>query len=122
MSPLLLYLIVPQGTLAYVPQQAWIQNATLKDNILFGKEFNVEKYKTVVDVCALGPDLQMLPGGEQTEIGEKVITLLNILIIFPMHCILVQDVEIKVESQLYNHSQSYNQFFNIQLLRHNVIF
>ena len=61
-----------QGTIAYVPQQAWIQNATLKGNIIFGKEFNAEKYEKVIDVCALRPDLKMLPGGDQIEIGEKV--------------------------------------------------
>ena len=58
--------------MAYVPQQAWIQNATLKDNILFGKGDSHSLYKRTVDACALTPDLEILPAGDQTEIGEKV--------------------------------------------------
>lgn len=59
------------GSIAYVSQQAWIQNATLEENILFGKTGNKAMYNTIVDACALRPDLDMLPGGDQTEIGEK---------------------------------------------------
>ena len=61
-----------QGSTAYVPQQAWIQNATLKDNILFGKEHSEKRYKKIIEACALTPDIKILPGGDQTEIGEKV--------------------------------------------------
>ncbi|XP_049833464.1 multidrug resistance-associated protein 1-like [Schistocerca gregaria] len=64
-----------KGSIAYVPQQAWIQNATLKDNILFGKSLDQSSYLQIIDACALKPDLQMLPGGDQTEIGEKGINL-----------------------------------------------
>ncbi|XP_054060449.1 ATP-binding cassette sub-family C member 2 isoform X2 [Rissa tridactyla] len=64
-----------QGSLAYVPQQAWIQNATLKDNILFGSELDEARYQQVVKACALLPDLELLPAGDQTEIGEKGINL-----------------------------------------------
>ncbi|XP_061089116.1 ATP-binding cassette sub-family C member 3 isoform X3 [Conger conger] len=64
-----------RGSVAYVPQQAWIQNATLRDNILFGNPYNEQKYRGVLDACALTPDLEMLPGGDQTEIGEKGINL-----------------------------------------------
>jgi ATP-binding cassette, subfamily C (CFTR/MRP), member 1 len=63
------------GTIAYVPQQAWIQNATLQDNITFGKPFNKRFYDQVVSACALTADFAMLPGGDQTEIGEKGINL-----------------------------------------------
>ena len=55
-----------------MPQQAWIQNATVKDNILFGKAEDESLYQKTIKVCALEPDLQILPGGDQTEIGEKV--------------------------------------------------
>lgn len=58
--------------MAYVPQQAWIQNATLMDNILFGSKLDEQKFEEVVKACALEPDLKLLPGGTQTEIGEKV--------------------------------------------------
>uniref|UniRef100_A0A8C3P3N9 Uncharacterized protein n=1 Tax=Chrysemys picta bellii TaxID=8478 RepID=A0A8C3P3N9_CHRPI len=64
-----------QGSVAYVPQQAWIQNATLKDNILFGSELDEARYQRVVEACALLPDLKLLPGGDLTEIGEKVLAL-----------------------------------------------
>ncbi|KAJ8413727.1 hypothetical protein AAFF_G00082340 [Aldrovandia affinis] len=64
-----------RGSVAYVPQQAWIQNATLRDNILFGNPYNEQKYRCVLENCALMPDLEVLPGGDQTEIGEKGINL-----------------------------------------------
>lgn len=64
-----------RGSVAYVPQQAWIQNITLRDNILFGKPYNEQKYRSVLEACALTPDLEVLPGGDLTEIGEKGINL-----------------------------------------------
>uniref|UniRef100_A0A8C1Z2N0 Uncharacterized protein n=1 Tax=Cyprinus carpio TaxID=7962 RepID=A0A8C1Z2N0_CYPCA len=64
-----------KGSVAFVPQQAWIQNATVMDNILFGSYLDEERYRSVVDACALGPDLDLLPGRDQTEIGEKGINL-----------------------------------------------
>ena len=64
-----------QGSVGYVPQNAWIQNLTLKDNILFGRSFKEAHYTKVLENCALKPDLSILPGGDQTEIGEKVITV-----------------------------------------------
>ncbi|XKL66876.1 hypothetical protein PGB90_010296 [Kerria lacca] len=64
-----------KGTVAYVPQQAWIQNATFKDNITFGGKINDSIYSQVLDACALNADLEILPGHDQTEIGEKGINL-----------------------------------------------
>uniref|UniRef100_A0A4W6CQJ0 ATP-binding cassette, sub-family C (CFTR/MRP), member 2 n=1 Tax=Lates calcarifer TaxID=8187 RepID=A0A4W6CQJ0_LATCA len=61
-----------QGSLAFVPQQAWIQNATLRDNILFGSPHEERRFQEVIQACALGPDLELLAGGDLTEIGEKV--------------------------------------------------
>lgn len=63
------------GRIAYVSQQAWIQNATLQDNITFGRIFDKRYYEKVISACALTADLAMLPGGDQTEIGEKGINL-----------------------------------------------
>ena len=63
------------GKIAYVPQQAWMQNETVKNNITFGKKFNNTLYKKVIESCALTPDLQILQAGDQTEIGEKGINL-----------------------------------------------
>lgn len=53
-------------------QQAWIQNTTLKENIIFGRQLDDARYDEVLETCALKPDLEILPGGDMTEIGEKV--------------------------------------------------
>ena len=60
---------------AFCPQYAWIQNATVKENIVFGKEYKSSWYNQVIDACALRPDLEMLPNGDRTEIGERGITV-----------------------------------------------
>ncbi|KAL9061737.1 MAG: hypothetical protein Q9206_000360 [Seirophora lacunosa] len=60
---------------AFCPQYAWIQNATVRDNIVFGKDYERRWYDEVVDACALRPDLEMLPHGDMTEIGERGITV-----------------------------------------------
>ena len=52
-----------------------MQNATLRDNILFGKPYDKNRYEKVINACALKTDLEILPGGDQTEIGEKGINL-----------------------------------------------
>ena len=58
--------------MAYVSQQAWIQNVTLRDNILFSRAFDSARYENVIDSCALRTDLEILPAGDSTEIGERV--------------------------------------------------
>ena len=63
------------GSVAYAAQQPWIVNATVKENILFGRELDVERYEQVLHVCALTQDLDVLPAGDETEIGEKGINL-----------------------------------------------
>jgi ATP-binding cassette, subfamily C (CFTR/MRP), member 1 len=63
------------GRVAYAAQQPWIMNATLRDNILFGAPWSEERYARVVEVCALRQDLDVLPAGDKTEIGEKGINL-----------------------------------------------
>ncbi|KAJ2873875.1 hypothetical protein GGH93_002885 [Coemansia aciculifera] len=63
------------GQVAYVPQQPWIMNATLRSNILFGLKYDEAFYNRVIDACALRPDLDMLTAGDMTEIGEKGINL-----------------------------------------------
>uniref|UniRef100_A0A5F8GB70 Multidrug resistance-associated protein 1 n=1 Tax=Monodelphis domestica TaxID=13616 RepID=A0A5F8GB70_MONDO len=64
-----------KGSVAYVPQQAWIQNASLRENVLFGRQPQERFYKTVIESCALLPDLEILPSGDRTEIGEKGVNL-----------------------------------------------
>ena len=63
------------GNIAYVSQQAWMRNMTLKDNILFSKRYNKPLYDKTIENCALISDLEMLPAGDGTEIGEKGINL-----------------------------------------------
>ncbi|NWX34145.1 MRP1 protein, partial [Notiomystis cincta] len=67
--------VVVKGSVAYVPQQAWVQNATLEDNIIFGREMSESRYKRVIEACALLPDMEILPSGDKTEIGEKGVNL-----------------------------------------------
>ncbi|KAF8948883.1 hypothetical protein BGZ47_001607 [Haplosporangium gracile] len=63
------------GRVAYAPQQTWIINATVKDNIVFGLSFDQDKYDRIVYAAGLEPDIEMLPAGDQTEIGERGINL-----------------------------------------------
>ncbi|KAG1785703.1 ABC transporter [Suillus plorans] len=63
------------GSVGYCAQVAWIQNATIRENICFGRPFEEEHYwKAVRDAC-LEPDLEMLPNYDLTEVGEKGISL-----------------------------------------------
>ncbi|KAK2846457.1 hypothetical protein Q5P01_009456 [Channa striata] len=63
--------VAVRGRLAYVAQQAWILNATLRDNILFGQEYKEDRYQSVLSACCLRPDLALLPNADLTEIGER---------------------------------------------------
>ncbi|XP_077850569.1 ATP binding cassette subfamily C member 13 isoform X2 [Macaca mulatta] len=64
-----------KGSVAYVSQQAWIQNCILQENILFGSIMKKEFYEQVLEACALLPDLEQLPKGDQTEIGERGVNI-----------------------------------------------
>ncbi|KAK3300114.1 P-loop containing nucleoside triphosphate hydrolase protein [Chaetomium fimeti] len=66
--------IIPKAV-AYVAQIPWIENASIKDNILFGLPYDDERYNKTVEVCALKKDLEMLGDGENTEIGANGINL-----------------------------------------------
>ncbi|KAJ2962176.1 hypothetical protein NQZ79_g2672 [Umbelopsis isabellina] len=61
--------------IAYVAQSAWLQNSSIKDNILFGLPFDEDRYEKVLYMCALTRDLEILEHGDATEVGEKGITL-----------------------------------------------
>ncbi|XP_006811395.2 ATP-binding cassette sub-family C member 8-like [Saccoglossus kowalevskii] len=61
--------------ISYCPQTAWLHNATIRENIVFGSAFDYKRYHSVLDVCALTPDLNLYAGGDMTEIGEKGINL-----------------------------------------------
>ncbi|XP_031156167.1 ATP-binding cassette sub-family C member 9 isoform X4 [Sander lucioperca] len=62
-------------SVAYATQKSWLLNATVEENITFGSPFNKQRYKTVIDACSLQPDIDLLPFGDQTEIGERGINL-----------------------------------------------
>ncbi|RVW39449.1 ABC transporter C family member 1 [Vitis vinifera] len=66
---------VIRGTVAYVPQVSWIFNATVRGNILFGSPFEAVRYEKAIDVTALQHDLDLLPGGDLTEIGERGVNI-----------------------------------------------
>jgi ABC-type multidrug transport system fused ATPase/permease subunit len=63
------------GSLAYVPQDAWIINATVRDNIVFGNPWDEKKYRQVLKLAALETDLKILSKGDLTDIGDKGINL-----------------------------------------------
>nr|CAD7397359.1 unnamed protein product [Timema cristinae] len=67
--------VTRDGTCAYVSQEPWVLNATLRDNILFGENFDAKRYYDTLYCCSLTEDINMLPGGDQTEIGDKGINL-----------------------------------------------
>ncbi|XP_035692368.1 multidrug resistance-associated protein 5-like isoform X1 [Branchiostoma floridae] len=67
--------VATDGNYAYVAQQAWILNSSVRDNILFGQPFDKEKYDRVCYACSLLPDFQQLPDGDQTEIGERGVNI-----------------------------------------------
>ncbi|KAG1338494.1 ABC transporter C family member 2 [Cocos nucifera] len=64
-----------RGTVAYVPQVSWIFNATVRDNILFGSPFQPSRYERAIEVTALQHDIDLLPGGDLTEIGERGVNI-----------------------------------------------
>ncbi|CAK4076908.1 unnamed protein product [Aphanomyces euteiches] len=63
------------GQVAYFSQQAWIQNLTIRENILFGKPYDRVKYNKVIEACALTKDLTLFAAGDRTEIGQKGVNL-----------------------------------------------
>ncbi|TFJ81540.1 hypothetical protein NSK_006792 [Nannochloropsis salina CCMP1776] len=64
-----------EGSLAYVPQTAWVPNEAFRDCVLFGSPYNAVKYQRTLDACCLGPDVARLEASDQTEIGERGVTL-----------------------------------------------
>ena len=70
-----LYNIYINGSISYVPQIPWIQNETIKNNILFFNEYNEIKYEEALNISELKYDLMNLEGGDLTEIGERGINL-----------------------------------------------
>ena len=69
------YVDIKTNRIAYVPQSSWIQNGTVKSNIVFGQQYRKEWFDEVLRACALDRDLAMMPDHENTIIGEKGIAL-----------------------------------------------
>ncbi|KAL9047131.1 MAG: hypothetical protein Q9214_000212, partial [Letrouitia sp. 1 TL-2023] len=67
--------VVVHGRIAYVAQQSWVMNATVKENIVFGHRWDPQFYERTMVACALTEDLKTLPDGDQTEVGERGISL-----------------------------------------------
>ncbi|KAL4862342.1 hypothetical protein BDV12DRAFT_207304 [Aspergillus spectabilis] len=63
------------GMVAYVSQDPWIENTTIRDAILFGLPWNQSRYEEVLHACALSPDLKIFPAGDKTDIGSNGINL-----------------------------------------------
>ncbi|KAJ1992473.1 hypothetical protein EDC05_002790 [Coemansia umbellata] len=61
--------------IAYVAQEGWLRNGTIRDNILFGEPYNKDRYEEVLRACALKLDLRILKAGDMTEISERGVTL-----------------------------------------------
>jgi ABC-type multidrug transport system fused ATPase/permease subunit len=67
--------VVVRGSLAYVPQQSWIFNASVRDNITFGKPFDQKRMERAIEVASMEHDIKLLLHGIETEIGEKGVNL-----------------------------------------------
>ncbi|EEH36890.1 metal resistance protein YCF1 [Paracoccidioides lutzii Pb01] len=67
--------VVVRGRTAYVAQQAWVMNASIRENIVFGHRWDPRFYELAVEACALLDDFKTLPDGDQTEVGERGISL-----------------------------------------------
>lgn len=67
--------VVVRGRIAYVAQQAWVMNASVRENIVFGHRWDPQFYELTIEACALVDDFKTLPDGDQTEVGERGISL-----------------------------------------------
>ncbi|KAJ7485533.1 P-loop containing nucleoside triphosphate hydrolase protein [Mycena latifolia] len=74
-SPSSWYNLPRAGGVAYAAQESWVLNETIRSNILFGSEYDEERYKKVLYQCALERDLELFEAGDQSEVGEKGLTL-----------------------------------------------
>ncbi|KAF9483590.1 hypothetical protein BDN70DRAFT_990288 [Pholiota conissans] len=101
MAPDLWFNLPRSGGIAYAAQESWVQNDTIRNNILFGSDYNEERYNKVIKQCALEHDLELFDAGDATEVGERGLTLsggqkarvtLARVIYSPAEIILLDDV------------------------------
>ena len=67
--------IVCPGSVAYMPQSAWVFSGTLRENVLFGEPYEEKKYAEVLNACALVQDINRFPSGDLTFVGEHGVVL-----------------------------------------------
>ncbi|KAF9578866.1 hypothetical protein BGW38_005130, partial [Lunasporangiospora selenospora] len=67
--------VIRGASMSYASQTAWIQNSTVRDNILFDTPYDETRYRRVLRACCLEADLRLLPAGDKTEIGERGVNL-----------------------------------------------
>ncbi|CAG2104722.1 unnamed protein product, partial [Medioppia subpectinata] len=67
--------VVVRGRVSYAPQESWAFIASVRQNILFGSQYNEEKYNRVVKACALDTDFKLMPFGDKTLVGERGLAL-----------------------------------------------
>ncbi|XP_003373976.1 putative ABC transporter, ATP-binding protein [Trichinella spiralis] len=83
-------ILTVNGSISYVPQQAWILNGTVRSNILFTKPMKSHMYRNVIEACALGDEINNMIEKDETEIGEKLFCRLSIELLLEfsrMRCI-----------------------------------
>ncbi|KAG9134357.1 hypothetical protein Leryth_016243 [Lithospermum erythrorhizon] len=73
--PILKGIVQVSGTVAYVSQSAWIQTGSIRDNIIFGSSLDTQKYQDTLEKCSLLDDIELMPYGDLTEIGERGVNL-----------------------------------------------
>ncbi|XP_060872943.1 probable multidrug resistance-associated protein lethal(2)03659 isoform X2 [Metopolophium dirhodum] len=73
--PLMKGSISVRGVVSYASQEPWLFSGSVKQNILFGSPMDLERYNTVIQVCALKPDLEQFPYGDRTIVGERGVSL-----------------------------------------------
>ncbi len=67
--------ILVTGKIAYMPQDPWLFSGTVQENIVFGKDFNEQRYRATIEACALNDDFEQLPFGDMTQVGESGVAL-----------------------------------------------
>lgn len=75
MSPALAYRSGRYSAIAYSGQQPWLLNGTIRDNILFGESYRPKRYEKIIETCALKSDIEMMPNGDLTLVGERGLNL-----------------------------------------------
>jgi ABC-type multidrug transport system fused ATPase/permease subunit len=63
------------ATIAYAGQQPWLTNATIRENILFGESYRPKRYEKIIEMCALKQDIDAMPNGDLTQVGERGLNL-----------------------------------------------